>query len=237
MAVNGRLALSALVVVDSSHRMHFAAAASFLAMRTALFLATGVWLGITEAYRSFEEQDRIFRARYTPGHKSGVWYAGTYWRKRAGVAVAAVPGTSNHGWGIALDIKNYGSTSGPGFRWLLDHAGAFGWSWATGRNVNEPWHWEYIGSLTRPAGGDIVPLLVPELPEEEEMKIAQAHYTRPDGQIVRILYVPGTAWYIEWVEPTPVIANGFGKQFETGDTQITPFVAAQIRDAANRCAK
>lgn len=170
---NGHISLSLMELV-LGYRLHPAAAVSFLALRTACFLATGVWLGISDAYRPYAEQERVFRARYTPGHASGIRWAGTYWRKRPGVAAAAVPGYSNHGWGLALDINNYGSTSGRVFRWLLDHAGAFGWSWTTGRNVGEPWHWEYVGSLVRPASGGITPIV--EKPEEFDMS---AIYYKP----------------------------------------------------------
>lgn len=173
---NGQI-VSSLMTVVLGYRMHPAAAVSFIAMRAACFLATGVWLGISDAYRPYAEQERVFRARYTPGHTSGIRWAGTYWRKRPGQAAAAVPGYSNHGWGLALDINNYGSTSGRVFRWLLDHAGAFGWSWATGRNVGEPWHWEYVGSLARPAGGSITPII-----EEKEDNMLR-WYLRTDGNV------------------------------------------------------
>lgn len=178
---NGLIGLSLMSVV-LGRRLHPAAATSFLAMRSALFLATGVWIGLADAYRPLAEQDRVFRVRYTSGHASGIWYAGTYWRKRPGVPAAAVPGHSNHGWAMAVDISGYGSTSGRVFRWLLDHAGAFGWSWTTGRNVNEPWHWEYVGSLTRPAGGTIIIIEEEERLEQESASMSTAYATKmPPG--------------------------------------------------------
>jgi hypothetical protein len=53
---------------------------------------------------------------------------------------AATPGTSNHGWGIAVDCP-----SGRAQAWMRQHAHRFGWSNAEGRRVGEPWHWGYVG--------------------------------------------------------------------------------------------
>jgi hypothetical protein len=54
---------------------------------------------------------------------------------------AAFPGTSNHGWAIAVDEK---------FRefvaWLHRNAHLFGWSHDEGARVGEWWHWRYVGA-------------------------------------------------------------------------------------------
>jgi hypothetical protein len=64
--------------------------------------------------------------------------------------LAARPGTSNHGWGTAVDlcggVESFGTAE---HAWLLGHAPLYGWfhpSWAepTGSRP-EPWHWEYAG--------------------------------------------------------------------------------------------
>ncbi len=62
------------------------------------------------------------------------------------------PGTSNHGWGRAIDITSGGGLIGchsDTYRWLVENAGDFGWvnpEWAQcGRNRAEPWHWEWGG--------------------------------------------------------------------------------------------
>lgn len=64
--------------------------------------------------------------------------------------LAAVPGTSNHGWGVAVDFacgaERFGSDA---YLWLKANGPVYGWnhpSWAEpdgGRP--EPWHWEYTG--------------------------------------------------------------------------------------------
>lgn len=84
---------------------------------------------VTDSYRSYEAQSAVYGAK--PG-------------------LAAVPGTSNHGWGVALDlcggIESYSSSQ---HRWLAEHGAKYGWvnpSWAqTGGSQPEPWHWEYVG--------------------------------------------------------------------------------------------
>ncbi len=67
--------------------------------------------------------------------------------------MAATPGTSNHGWGLALDlgggINSWGTTERA---WMVANAPAAGWispDWAQpGRGKEEPWHWEFTGAAT-----------------------------------------------------------------------------------------
>jgi hypothetical protein len=53
---------------------------------------------------------------------------------------AAVPGTSNHGWGLAVDVRTRIAAA-----WILSHGHRFGWSWDEGRRVGEWWHFRYVG--------------------------------------------------------------------------------------------
>lgn len=56
---------------------------------------------------------------------------------------AARPGTSNHGWGLAVDV------AGPSaMAWLLRHGPKYGWSHDEGARVREPWHFRYVGAST-----------------------------------------------------------------------------------------
>ncbi len=62
--------------------------------------------------------------------------------------LAAVPGTSNHGRGLAVDLCGGAERfDGAAHRWLQANAGRFGWvhpAWARqGGRREEPWHWEY----------------------------------------------------------------------------------------------
>lgn len=65
-------------------------------------------------------------------------------------ALAAKPGTSNHGLGVAVDlcggIESFGTAE---HAWMLAHAPLTGWfhpSWAGAAGSKpEPWHWEFAG--------------------------------------------------------------------------------------------
>jgi LAS superfamily LD-carboxypeptidase LdcB len=80
------------------------------------------------------------------------------WCEQGACQMAAVPGTSNHGWGKAIDFgSNAGMTfESPAYKWLKEFAWVYGWNhpaWAgpTG-SAPEPWHWEWVGD-----GGTLFP--------------------------------------------------------------------------------
>lgn len=86
-------------------------------------------LCVTDSYRDLPEQVAVRAAKPT---------------------LAAVPGTSNHGWGVAVDLcGGVEQFDAPAHVWLLTHAAAFGWfhpAWAEPTGAKpEPWHWEYAG--------------------------------------------------------------------------------------------
>ena len=54
---------------------------------------------------------------------------------------AATPGTSNHGWGIAVDIQTPDCQA-----WILRNGARFGWSHDEGARVGEAWHFRYVGA-------------------------------------------------------------------------------------------
>jgi zinc D-Ala-D-Ala carboxypeptidase len=63
-------------------------------------------------------------------------------------SVAAIPGTSNHGYGVAVDLgSNIPSGDSPEYEWMTEHAAEFGFvnpDWAKTIKI-EPWHWEFVG--------------------------------------------------------------------------------------------
>lgn len=71
--------------------------------------------------------------------------------KRARGYLAAQPGTSNHGLGLAVDFGDFGSVgdfSSPRYRWMKANAERFGWHHPRimepgGGGPQEPWHWEF----------------------------------------------------------------------------------------------
>lgn len=125
---NGRIPASALcpLAPGSPHRLRCDAAAAFAAMAAAHEAGLGRPLRVTDAYRDLAGQ-RDVAARKPE--------------------LAARPGTSVHGWGMAVDLV-VGGWNGETFRWLQRNAPRFGWHhppWAH-RNGSkpEPWHWEYL---------------------------------------------------------------------------------------------
>lgn len=105
---------------------------------------TGQAVYVTEGYRSFATQDAIFRARYKVSAFGTVSYAGKRWRKKIGQATAAVPGTSVHGLGEALDLASQieSSFTSANHKVWTGAGARRGWL-NTGTNFGEPWHQEW----------------------------------------------------------------------------------------------
>ncbi len=123
-------------------------------------------------YRSFEQQRDLFVSRYqtTPinGRPWKMWN-GIRWYQRPNTAMAAVPGTSNHGLGLAVDAALDGDLSdgvgpddaasiAPALPWFEVAAVRYGFSFEA---QSEPWH-------IRLVVGDVVPAAV--LAYEESLK-------------------------------------------------------------------
>lgn len=129
---------------------------------------------LTSSWRSYETQERLFRERYVRGRWAGYsgftldvrWWNGSPWTRRRGTAAAAVPGTSNHGGGVAVDVKTRRSIHDPGYDtaviftgWkdpdrirFLAVAAEFGWADDEGRSVDEVWHITYYPERDRHRG-------------------------------------------------------------------------------------
>ncbi|SDR95859.1 D-alanyl-D-alanine carboxypeptidase [Brevibacterium siliguriense] len=106
------------------HRLRADAAVSFAKMNAAYKKDTGKELEITDSYRDMAGQLSV--ASRKPG-------------------LAAKPGTSLHGWGIALDLGGGVANKTGAWNWLVEHGDEYGWEnpdWAKA-SMYEPWHWEY----------------------------------------------------------------------------------------------
>jgi D-alanyl-D-alanine carboxypeptidase len=117
---NGRIPKEMLEEVGiGSHRLQTDAAQAFKLMRAAA-AADGVDIDITDSYRSYDAQ--VDLAERKGLHKHG--------------GLAATPGTSNHGWGLSIDVD----VDAKGQAWLDQNAARYGFVEDVTR---EPWHWTF----------------------------------------------------------------------------------------------
>ena len=117
---NGRIPANALGEVgDTGHKL-WAPAAESLSTMIADARKDGVTIGITDSYRSYDEQVDLAR-------RKGLYSQG---------GLAAKPGTSEHGWGMATDLD----LNAKALTWMRANAGKYGFD----ENVpRESWHWAF----------------------------------------------------------------------------------------------
>ena len=128
---NGEIPASALCPLWGApgHLLRADAAHAFNQLAEAYAADHGEALCITDSYRTYASQVRL---------------------KAAKPRLAARPGTSNHGWGTAVDlcggIQSFGTSE---HRWMQANASLYGFfhpQWAQqGGSKPEPWHWEFGG--------------------------------------------------------------------------------------------
>ena len=143
---NGAIPLEVLcpVAFAPGQYLRCDAAEALVRMNAAYRQAFGHDMVLTDSYRSLDGQVR------TKSAKGGL---------------AAVPGTSNHGWGLAIDLGDgVDSYSSAQYAWLRSNAVLFGWHHPTymdegGRGPHEPWHWEF-GTTDDRGSGTSTPILV-----------------------------------------------------------------------------
>jgi LAS superfamily LD-carboxypeptidase LdcB len=144
---NGRLPESALKSVGGIHKLAIEAADAYLRMVEDM-KAEGLTPVLGSSYRTYEVQTKIFDWEHYVA--TGGFYNDTSPRRGAkrrklGTAntAAAFPGTSNHGWGKAIDISPKKVQD-----WIKQNGVKYGWSWYEGKSVNENWHFTYDPSKT-----------------------------------------------------------------------------------------
>ena len=116
---NGHIPQSVMTPLGGGHYARPDVAKAFKAMRRSM-KRDGLTLSITDSYRSYDEQVALKAQKPT---------------------LAATPGKSNHGWGIAFDIN----VNDPRvYKWLKNNGKRFGFEQPMSY---EPWHWEYHGGF------------------------------------------------------------------------------------------
>ena len=138
---NGVIPLAALCRLWGAHDefLRADAAYNFNRLSRAYAKRFGTPICVTDSYRSLAAQKSLYKAK---------------------PKLAAVPGTSNHGWGVAADlcggVERFGSVQ---HAWLFENAPRYRWvhpTWAQKAGSRpEPWHWEYAprSQLVRDALG------------------------------------------------------------------------------------
>ena len=130
---NGRIPESALCAISWQTVDHLRcdAAAKLEALNTAYKARWGANICVNDAYRSYEKQVALY--------------------EELGSGVAAVPGTSNHGWGVAVDLGcGVGIFGNARHVWFAVNAPRYGFTqpeWALiGSSRAEAWHWQFFGA-------------------------------------------------------------------------------------------
>jgi len=118
---NGNVPATALTPIrQSGHRLYAPAAAAWDGLVSAA-AADGVSIRITDSYRSYDQQVDLVK-------RKGLYSEG---------GLGARPGTSNHGWGLAIDADVNDART---LDWIRANGPRFGYVEAVPR---EPWHWEF----------------------------------------------------------------------------------------------
>ncbi|MFI8525124.1 M15 family metallopeptidase [Promicromonospora sukumoe] len=133
---NGRIPADVLCPLEFApgHMLRCDAAERFTALNAEFRAEFGYSIPITDSYRSYELQVAVAQAK---------------------PHLAAIPGTSNHGWGLAVDLGNPIAGGGSDeYVWLRLHGPDYGWdnpSWAQlGGAKPEPWHFEFFAAGSIP---------------------------------------------------------------------------------------
>ncbi|MBT9254984.1 M15 family metallopeptidase [Phycicoccus sp. MAQZ13P-2] len=130
---NGKIPSTALCAIPWSTQdsLRCDATRKLTSLNAAYKARFGANLCINDGYRSYTKQVSLF--------------------KKYGSPRAAKPGTSTHGWGLAVDFGcSIGTYTGTRYKWLTTAGKKYGWaqpSWAVAKGSNpEPWHWQYFGT-------------------------------------------------------------------------------------------
>lgn len=185
MVTNGQLTTTQRTGLKTApgQQLEAHAAAAWDRMWDAVLAEANWAMKLTDSYRPLAVQERVFLERYKQqATGSGPYGDVRHWNGKRYVrvngAAAAIPGTSNHGLGLAVDISDVGGFGSARYKVLSKIAPRFGWSNAAGRTINEYWHWEYDLD-TDPTGGQPVKARKVTIKQIKAMQVAV--HTDDDG--------------------------------------------------------
>lgn len=178
---NGYIPESALrqLRAEPGDFMRADAAAAFDAMAAAFRAHFGYGIVVLEAYRSYVTQKNL-RDLYLTGRGN----------------IAATPGTSVHGWGLAVDLASGINTFGtPQYNWMKANATRFGFDNDRGIIDREAWHWEYGNKSAPIFAGDSIVTIENDMPltnadvQKVALAVITAEFADKEGKTVRLLDV------------------------------------------------
>jgi LAS superfamily LD-carboxypeptidase LdcB len=117
---NGKIPASALEQVGATRHKLWGPAAEALTRMMSDAERDGVHIGITDSYRPYTEQVDLAR-------RKGLYSQG---------GLAAKPGTSEHGWGMAADLD----LDAKALAWVRENGAKYGYFNTASR---ESWHWGF----------------------------------------------------------------------------------------------
>lgn len=184
---NGSVPASLLAPLDGDNygnaELRRDAAASWNRARAEVKAKTGITLTVRGWNRSLAEQERFFFQRYRRQARGGLdprWYKGARYVRFTG-APAAIPGTSNHGLGLAVDVVDFGvaGTLGNARRAAsIAILKRHGWTDEEGQSIAEPWHLVYNPAKdTHPT--PIAPPEVPDMDATQAKQLSDIHAALP----------------------------------------------------------
>lgn len=231
---NGQIPAEKLRTVPSLHdgravTLLIVACRSFVAMRAAAE-KVGVRLEAISSYRTDEQQVALFTERYVPHfarHTDGtvsyrIWQ-GVRWYHAFG-PTTAVPGTSNHGWGLAIDFVVTSSWQ----TWMLANAGRFGWSWEI---QSEAWHLRYVAGDQLPAA--VLAYESSQNPPSEEDDMPKQMLCRVGAKTAAVLVVSGARDSVHWCRSSTALkGHQLDLALNGGDAKVQRFVPGST-DANN----
>lgn len=166
---NGSAALAAVCVQAEGglpgDLLEISTARAWAGWRAAIAARTGVWLQL-------DHSDAILPG-LRPIAGSGGQQAAWDRYQRQGRPIASYPGSSNHGWGRALDVTGFESRADV-WQAMNDLAPQFGLSNATGRASGERWHWECVNAPTTVSSAAPATSITNTIPLESDMNIIRA---------------------------------------------------------------
>jgi len=116
----------------------------------------GVYIYVTSSYRDMEKQTKLHEQKIESLVMEGYPYEEA---KELAAQVVAIPGTSEHHLGLALDLVSSEyrkldekQENTKGFKWLKEHCAEYGFilRYPNGKTditgiIYEPWHFRYVG--------------------------------------------------------------------------------------------